>query len=122
MPKYKVKNAKSHTENSAPKVKYVILEPKECHLKESPLQTEMDSSNYGTLVEPGICSQCQVSGRGLVQCEYCDIWYCDVYVELLKKLWYYLVKLNVFIFCSPCEGEVFKAVDKKIVKTLLPFL
>ena len=122
MPKYKVKNTKkpydkstSH-KNSAPKGKCASLEATECYSKESLLQTKMDSSHSKvvTPAEPGICSQCQVSGHGLAQCECCDLWYCNVCCGITEETLVLLGEVECLHFlCSPCEGEVFKAVDKK---------
>ena len=72
---------------SAPKDKCAVLEAKEGHLKESTLQTEADPSKVVTTVESGICRQCQVSGRGLIQCECCDLWYCNVCCGITKEAW-----------------------------------
>ena len=74
MTKYKVKKTKkpynkstSH-ENSATKGKSAVLDAKQCHLKESPLQTKVDCSKVVTpvTVEQGISSQCQAYGHSLV--------------------------------------------------------
>ena len=120
MPKYKVRNTKkpydkpaSH-ENSAHKDKSAVLEAKECHSKESPSQSVTDSSKLVTPLEPGICSQCQVSGCGLVQCECCDLWYCNVCCGITEEALVLFGEVEcLHFFYSPCEGEVFQAVDKK---------
>ena len=74
----------------------------------------MDSSKVVAPVELGICSQCQVSGCGLVQCECYDLWYCYVCCGITEEALVLLGEVEcLHFFCSPCEGEVFKAIDKK---------
>lgn len=64
--------------------------------------------------EPGICNQCQASGRGLIQCECCDLWYCNLCSGITEEALVLLGDIEcLHFFCFPCEGEVFKAVDRK---------
>ena len=77
--------------------------------------TEVDAYKTATTVESGICSQCQVSGRGLIQCECRDSWYCNVCCGITEEA---LVSFGVVeclhFFGPPCEGEVFKAIDRRV--------
>ena len=120
MPKYKVKSTKklydksTSRENSAPKDKCAVHEAKEGHLKESTLQNEANPSKVVTTVESDICSQCQVSGCGLIQCECCDLWYCNVCCGITEEALVLLGVVECLHFFCPCEGEVFKAVDRKV--------
>lgn len=118
MPKYKSKNAKkpydkstSH-ETSAIKGKCAVLDARECRSKESPLQA--DPPKVVAPVEAGTCSQCQVSGRGLVQCECCDLWYCNVCCGITEDTLVLLGEAEcLHFFCPPCEDEVFNLINKK---------
>ena len=66
--------------------------------------------------EPNICSQCQTTGRGLVQCECCDLWYCYVCCGISEEALVLLSEAEcLHFFCPPCKGEVFNLVNKKTV-------
>jgi len=60
------------------------------------------------------CSQCQASGLGLIQCECCDLWYCNVCCEISDEAFTLLTEAEcLHFFCSSCEGKVFNLINKK---------
>ena len=65
--------------NNAVKGKGAASDIKDCrsNLKE-PTTLQSDSSKAAMPVELSTCNRCQVSVRGLVQCECCNLWHCNV--------------------------------------------
>ena len=121
MPKYKRKNTKKpydrsiSYENSTVKGKNAVLDSKEFCSKESPLRA--DSSEVDTPVESDTSSQCGFSGRGVIQCECCDLWYCNVCCGITEEALVLLGEVEcLYFFYPPCEGEVFDVINKKNYK------
>ena len=116
MPKYyKGKNTKkplynkpaSH-KNGAVKGRSAASDTKECRSKVSQMKV------INAAAEPNICSQCKVSRRGLVQCECCELWYCNVCCGITEEALVLLGEAEcLHFFCSPCKGEVFNLINKK---------
>jgi len=106
MPKYKNKSIKN-----PPYDKSKSSNTKGSHSRET--------SQVGIIInasreDSNICSQCQASGRGLIQCECCDLWYCNVCCEISDEAFTLLSEVEcLHFFCSSCEGKVFNFINKK---------
>jgi len=106
MPKYKKKSIKKTLYNKL----------KSSNTKKSCLR---GSSQVGIIInasreDSNICSQCQASGRGLIQCECCDLWYCNVCCEISDEAFTLLSEAEcLHFFCSSCGGKVFNLINKK---------
>ena len=102
MPKYKNKSIKK-----TPYDKSKSSNTKRSRSRQVEIVTNASREDSNT------CSQCQASGLGLIQCECCDVWYCNMCCEISDEAFTLLSEARVHFFCSSCEGKVFNLINKK---------
>ena len=74
-------------------------------IKGAPLQTPQTAEAFK-------CSQCNDSDNGLLQCKYCDLWYCSKCCAISEKVLTIIGEFDsLHWYCQPCDVEVSKAIN-----------